>query len=319
MTAVDTNNFKQEKICVYREEKYSVRDNGSVLRHPKNIEKPRKLDNSWTLGKVNNKTGYMEIAGKRVHIIVATAFKGEHQTSKYVVDHIDTNRQNNRIKNLRWVTRLENILLNPITCKRIELLCDCSIEEVLKDISILQKHSLQPDISWMRTVSQEEAEITLERLSSWAKKPISEYERIRSYAGGSIKINGERYVRSKTQGAVQSYHGKPVKPLEFPCCPQEKGDKPLETYLNNLKKGDTFYKNIAFEYKFVNAVISSCPAYIAGGQKLIVECKRDEVENANEIYEVYYEDGYYIHSQDKFYPCGTIENEKVRQSIPVFR
>ncbi|WP_294143305.1 HNH endonuclease signature motif containing protein [uncultured Sanguibacteroides sp.] len=33
----------------------------------------------------------------------------------YVVDHIDTNRQNNRIENLRWLTKLENVLLNPIS------------------------------------------------------------------------------------------------------------------------------------------------------------------------------------------------------------
>ena len=39
--------------------------------------------------------------------------------SDYVVDHIDTNRRNNRAENLRWVTRLDNILLNPITCARI--------------------------------------------------------------------------------------------------------------------------------------------------------------------------------------------------------
>lgn len=170
MTNVDVNDFNEEKICVYKDETYSVRDNGAVLRHPKNKDKPRQFDNNWTFGKVDSKTGYMKIADKRVHIIVATAFQGEQQTSKYVVDHIDTNRQNNRIENLRWVTRLENILLNPITCKKIELLCDCTIEEILKDISILQKHSLPPDISWMGTVSQEEAEKSLERMSNWAMK-----------------------------------------------------------------------------------------------------------------------------------------------------
>ena len=50
---------------------------------------------------------------------MATAFHGEPPTKEHVVDHIDTNKQNNRPENLRWVTRLENILLNPITAKRI--------------------------------------------------------------------------------------------------------------------------------------------------------------------------------------------------------
>lgn len=318
MTNIDVNDFNEEKICVYKNETYSVRDNGAVLRHSKNNEKPRKYDNTWTFGKVNNKTGYMEIAGARVHIIVATAFHGEHTTSKYVVDHIDTNRQNNRPENLRWLTRLENILLNPITRKKIELLCDCTIEEILKEISILQKHSLPPDISWMGTVSQEEAKKCLESLLNWAKEPISEYERLRAYAGGSIKINGERYVKSSTQGAVQAFHGKPVKPLEFPCCPQTKEDHPLEAYLENLKQGRVFYKDKAFEYRFVNALISHCSARISMGCKeLIVECKRDDLDNNyNQIFRVYYEDGFYIHCQDKFYPCGTIENGKARYFWP---
>jgi hypothetical protein len=56
-----------------------------------------------------------------VHQIVASAFHGPRPSKDHVVDHIDTNRQNNRPDNLRWVTRLENILLNPITCARIVL------------------------------------------------------------------------------------------------------------------------------------------------------------------------------------------------------
>lgn len=65
----------------------------------------------------------MEIASVRVHIIVATAFHGPKPTKEHVVDHIDTNRRNNRPDNLRWVTRLENALDNPITRKRIIMRC----------------------------------------------------------------------------------------------------------------------------------------------------------------------------------------------------
>lgn len=48
---------------------------------------------------------------------IATAFHGEPPSPQYVVDHIDTNCRNNRPENLRWLTRLENALMNPITRK----------------------------------------------------------------------------------------------------------------------------------------------------------------------------------------------------------
>lgn len=95
--------FKDERDCIYRDEIYSVRDNGSVLRHPPNGNRPRPTDSKWTFGKQNGKTGYMEIATARVHRIVATAFHGIAPTTEHVVDHIDTNRCNNRPENLRWL------------------------------------------------------------------------------------------------------------------------------------------------------------------------------------------------------------------------
>lgn len=43
----------------------------------------------------------------RVHRLVAEAFL-EYNEERYIVDHIDRNRQNNNLTNLRWVTRQEN-------------------------------------------------------------------------------------------------------------------------------------------------------------------------------------------------------------------
>lgn len=43
-----------------------------------------------------------------IHRIVATTFLGEMPT-KLEVNHIDGNKLNNRLENLEWVTRIENI------------------------------------------------------------------------------------------------------------------------------------------------------------------------------------------------------------------
>ena len=170
------DDFNKEINCTYNDELYSVRDNGAVFRHPRINERLRPNDNKWTFGKLNSKKEYLEIASVRVHRIVALTFHGEPQTKEHVVDHIDTNKQNNRPENLRWVTRLENVLLNPITVKRIESICKCSIEEFLANP---QKYrdllsNAPKSIYWMRTVSREEAQESLINLTHWAKtdKPL---------------------------------------------------------------------------------------------------------------------------------------------------
>jgi hypothetical protein len=145
--------FTREVECNYKNERYCIRDNGAVLRFPSDTNRPRPTDNKWTFGKLNSKTGYLEIASVRVHRIVAAAFHGEPPTKEHVVDHIDTNKQNNRPDNLRWVTRLENILLNPITAKRIELVCG-SIEEFLSDPSKFRDKFQEPNNEWMCAVTK---------------------------------------------------------------------------------------------------------------------------------------------------------------------
>lgn len=167
MTAVDLDDFNQEKECTYDGEQYSARDNGAVLRQPRPGKRQRSLDAQWTFGKANDKNGYMEIASVRVHRIIATAFHGHPPTPEHVVDHIDTNRRNNRPDNLRWLTRLENVLKNPITMKRIEFACG-SIEAFLADPSKLHGN-IDPNFQWMRTVSREEAKACMERMHLWLK------------------------------------------------------------------------------------------------------------------------------------------------------
>lgn len=165
---ITIDDFSEERECVYKDEKYSVRDNGAILRHPKEGKPERKKDNVWTFGDTPH-NGYIYYCGTPVHRVVATAFCGEAPSVQHVVDHIDTNRQNNRPENLRWLTKLENILNNEITRIKVEYICG-SIENFLKNPSLLFNHENEdPNFRWMRRVSKEEAQNALDNIKSWFK------------------------------------------------------------------------------------------------------------------------------------------------------
>lgn len=174
---VDVNEYTREVTCEYKGELYSVRDNGAVMRHIREGKKARKLDNVWTFGNKNAQNGYMLLNQHRVHIIVAKAFIPGNEDGKMVVDHIDTNRCNNRVENLRWLTRLENVLLNEATLKRVTYLCGGDINKFIGNPSCLRDLTGDnQDIMWMRTVTAEEAKLAWERISTWAKRPSSTFK-----------------------------------------------------------------------------------------------------------------------------------------------
>ena len=167
------DDYSVEVTCTYKGETYHVRDNGAVFRVQKG-ERKRKYDGFWTFGIKHIENGYMYISQERVHRIVATAFHGEPKSKDLVVDHIDTNRANNRPENLRWVTKLENALNNPITRAKIIYICG-SVENFLKDPTVLYMTPVSDkNFGWMRTVSKEEAKISKERLEEWAKETPEE-------------------------------------------------------------------------------------------------------------------------------------------------
>lgn len=330
---IDLEDFKQESECIYKAERYSVRDNGAVLRHPLEGKRPRPTDNNWTFGKLNIKTGYFEIASVRVHRIVATAFHGEPPTKEHVVDHIDTNKQNNRPTNLRWVTRLENILLNPITARRIELICG-SIEAFLADPSKFHDKFPDPNYEWMCTVSAEEAQISLKRMQSWAKsdKPLQ---------GGSLgewifsreivenpPVTRPNYIMSKTHNAAQRIvFNFEDKPNEYPSTPQVFDGDPLTAYNERLTKGATFFRNHNGEYVVVKSGFSKdkrilCvltrAAYVYREQQdgewqpvPIAELpeKISDEDLPHSLAEVTYEDGLFVHGRAEtgFHPTEELE------------
>lgn len=154
------NDYVREARCEYKGETYWVRDNGAIFRVARKDKPRRPKDEKWTFGESVEK-GYAKFCGESVHRIVAYAFLGEPKGGRNVVDHIDTNRQNNRPENLRWVSKLENILLNPTTKAKKEYICG-SIENFLKDPSLLNGHEASDtNFAWMRAVTKEEAMNTL--------------------------------------------------------------------------------------------------------------------------------------------------------------
>lgn len=216
--------FEKETKCTYKDNVYSVRDNGSVMRYPQEGKKPRPLDNKWTFGTINKQKKYAMIGSEPVHRIVATAFLGEAPSKNHVVDHIDTNRQNNRPENLRWVTRLENIVLNEFTRKKLESLCGCTIDEILSDLSILRNKNIEPQFEWMRAVSKEEAE---QSLATW-KKWVSEVKERKEYDKVSTQ-----YFKYRNGPNAMVY---PLEPIG--------GELSLQSYFDNLKVNETFcYKD----------------------------------------------------------------------------
>lgn len=293
MTAILTD-FNQVTNCFYKGEHFSVRDNGSVLRHARDGKRFRKDDNNWTWGKPNAKTGYMEIGSEGVHRIVAKAFHGAPPSKEYVADHIDTNKKNNRPDNLRWVTRLENILLNPITAKRIAIVCG-SVENFLADPLKFRDRFQEPNIKWMQSVSIEEARTSKERLMAWATSEST------CLAGGTLdewifkeksdvaEVDEPEFTPSETLNALQK-NWKTVN--SFPCCPTEVCQSPVKTYAENLKIGIAFSRN-RFSTSIINEFTLSNDE-----STLWIICK-DSDSNAVKAWslaQVTYSDNLFVHT-----------------------
>ena len=233
--------FDKELAVEYRGEMYRVRDNGSVCRQRRPNKRKRPLDGTWTFGWANASTGYMQIGTEVVHRIVATAFHGKQPSEKHIVDHIDTNRKNNRAENLRWITRLDNLLQNEITLRRI-IIAYGSLDEFFKNPSAPPNPKAIKNFDWMKTVSKEEAQESREKLLQWAKSG-------QAPKGGVLGdwVYGARRdepvveetpdIQSPTPNAIQR---KWKTPSEFVMCPDKIS---LTEYAGRLKPGTVFVRN----------------------------------------------------------------------------
>ena len=326
------DDFGHVKWCEYKGRRYCVRDNGAIFRRCLDDGRIRKWDEEWTFGKLDPKKGYLLIGQERVHRIVCTAFHGKPVGDKNVVDHIDTNRCNNRPENLRWVTKLENTLNNPITRAKIELICG-SIEAFLENPELLHGHeSENPNFSWMRTVSKEEAQRSLKRLNEWAAKPLEE----RKPKGESVGewIFNERKTVSEPQRYNRPYYAGPYNswaehvaaieeenrrlyeeqyglkdsltpgakqlqwktPTEFLLCPKEGQERTLKAYLGNLVKGKLFSRT---EYGDGGEVLNA--EYNPSDDAIIVLTYMEDAVKPWALCKITLQDGSFIHENKHSY------------------
>lgn len=301
---ININDFKEEKSCIYKGEEYLVRDNGAVLRKSRPGQRHRKLDDEWTFG-TQNETGYLVIGKERVHRIVATAFHGEPPTKEYIADHIDTNRHNNRPGNLRWVTKLENSVLNEITREKIEFLTGVSIFEFLKNPSLYRDLLVTPDLSWMRRVTEEEAKACVENVTRWAKRKTRHTVPTSSKIGewiyqphaNSELTDSHAYVwqedreDDKVTGSLTPMAKQKdwLIPTDFVCCPDNKGENPIQSYWERLSEGIVFSTNRYGDSKIVKKALVDDNAIVA------ITAIPSAVKPFA-LVRITYENGYYLHT-----------------------
>jgi hypothetical protein len=209
MIKASVHDLKQKVDCIYRGEKYLVRDNGAVCRQQRKNKRKRPLDGVWTFGTISMRDGYLRVCSIPIHRIVATAFHGKQPTSDHVVDHIDTNRTNNQPENLRWVTRLKNITDNLKTLRRIENKWG-SIDALLSDPNPAEITDPLTNRPWMRQPLMEEI------------------------------LEEEYIIDSLTPLAMQRDWRTPS---EFPMCPDKISDNQLHDYATRLESGTVFSRN----------------------------------------------------------------------------
>lgn len=261
MSKKNLNVFNQQVSVTYRGDLYLVRDNGAVCRQRRESKRKRPLDDVWTFGNFTVRDGYMKICSIPIHRVVATAFHGEQPTPDHVVDHIDTNRMNNNPENLRWVTRLENILDNPKTLRRIENKWG-SIDGLLNDPNRAEITDPLTNRPWMRQALMEdvlEVESTIDSLTPLAM---------------------QRDWRT---------------PSEFPMCPDKISKNPLVDYVSRLECGAVFSQN-----KYGASVVDTAELN-TDGTCLSVLCINDSGIKNYAVAKVTFEIGKYIHTSISTY------------------
>ena len=302
------DDYTEVRRCFYKGEYYQVRDNGAIFREAKNPLKLRKWDKIWTFGIKNEETGYMHFSSNvRVHIVVAYAFLGERNSKEYVVDHIDTNRCNNRVDNLRWETKMDNILNNPISRAKVEFLCGGDIQKFIDNPRCLQENKSKQNVSWMRPVTKSESDTTKlnfdklrENRSSKSdenieRTPIGEWifnklnQQNNSYTSQNF-VPISDIIDSLTPFAKQKKWKTPTK---FPLTPN-KENSTLEDYFNNLGVGAVILENQYSQRYIVDFVLHN--------DTILIQTFADQdIKKYGFLSISLDDDGYFIHEGSVFF------------------
>lgn len=243
---IPIDNYGSEKEIEFEDETYLVRDNGAVYRKHRSGHHANSLDETWTFGVPNQQDGYMCIASTKVHRIVAFAFLGHPPSKKYVVDHINRIKTDNRIENLRWITNLDNLLRHPGVRRRI-ITAYGSLDKFFENPST-PANELDSDFAWLKLVSKEDVQKSRDQLQKWAESDGFVTSGILSNRvhGKWQELPPERpplpvpEKQSLTPLAIQRRWNTPT---EFPCCPGDIGQEPLKEYLQNLNADAVFSRH----------------------------------------------------------------------------
>lgn len=234
---IPIDHYGSERELEYEGEIYLVRDNGAVYRKHGMDRRTNSFDETWTFGVLGQQGRYLCIGSAKVHRVVAIAFLGPPPSEEYVVDHINRDKTNNRVENLRWITRLENVMRHPGVRKRI-ISAYGSLDKYCEDPST-PTNELDPDFAWLRSFSKEEAQKSWNQIQKWTESdrfvtPGVLSNRVHGNLGPMPPTRPPLPVPEKQSLTPMAIQRKWNTPTEFPCCPNDIGQEPLEEYSRNL-------------------------------------------------------------------------------------
>ena len=243
---IPIDNYGREIELKYKDEIYLVRDNGAVYRKRSPDRRTNSLDEAWTFGVPNQRDRYMCIGSAKIHRIIAVAFLGLPPSKKHVVDHIDRDRANNRVENLRWITNLDNQIRHPSFRKRI-INAYGSLDKFFEDPSN-PANELDSSHAWLKSVTKEDAQKSRDQLLKW-----TESDRFDTQGILSNKVHGNLPALTPTRPPLPAPEKQSLTPMavqrrwntptEFPCCPRDIGQEPLEEYLRDLSTDAVFSRD----------------------------------------------------------------------------
>ena len=281
--------YKRQIDVEFRGDKYLVRDNGAAYRMHKPGRRRSSFDETWTFGRHEESSGYMFIGSHLIHRIVAFAFLGSPPSDKHVVDHIDMDRKNNRPENLRWVTRLDNVIRHPSTRRQI-IGAYGSLDSFFENPGAAAE--LDQGSDWLRTVSKEEAERSRNQLLLWAESDGRPKDRIlgnRVYGKPDPTPPPPEPIPDKQSLTPAAVQRRWKTPTEFPSCPEILGADPLAEYASNLRSGAIFSRDRYKECLVVTAERGDSLLSV------LVESKEKDAIKPWAVAMVTIEDGKFVH------------------------